>query len=105
AVGISFPAGFPLLYDFAPVAPYPTDANGITMSGGGATTNLFSGTLLAPRGWIGNVNYEIGGEVEVIADPANTVASGGAFPIGTTTLTYTATDANGLQGSRFLLFL
>ncbi|MDB4769232.1 HYR domain-containing protein, partial [Saprospiraceae bacterium] len=99
AVGISFPAGFPLLYDFAPVAPYPTDANGITMSGGGATTNLFSGTLLAPRGWIGNVNYEIGGEVEVIADPANTVASGGAFPIGTTTLTYTATDANGLQGS------
>ena len=99
AIGISLPAGFPLLYDFPPVAAYPTDANGISMSGGSATTTLFAGTLLAPRGWVGNVNYQVGGEVEIIPDPANTVASGGAFPIGTTTLTYTALDAMGNLGS------
>ena len=96
AVGFPPPAGFPFLYDFPPVVNPVADANGVLQVNGGATTNLFAGTFLQPRGWIGNINYNVGGgEIPVRQIDNSGFTSGDCFEIGETVQEWEAEDAQG----------
>ena len=95
AIGFLPPPGFPLMYQFPPVNTPTPDPNGVLQVNNGATTTIFAGTLLRPRGWIGVVNYEIAAITTIVQTDGTGFTTGDCFPIGTTFQEYMATDAEG----------
>ncbi len=68
-----------------------SDTN-ITINTGVGKTYPFGDTY-TPRTWNGTINYSVGGSL--ILNQTAGLASGSTFPVGTTTNTFTATDAAG----------
>lgn len=59
--------------------------------GNGSPGNSFSGSVYNSRTWNGTIDYSIGASINQIVG----LASGNAFPVGTTTNTFVATDNAG----------
>ena len=93
-IGLGNPAvaGFALQYTFPPV-PAPTPNPDLLFTAGGATTTVFGGALLTPRGANVIITYGQPGGVSVVQTTG--VPFGTAFPTGTTLQTFVATDAFG----------
>ena len=76
---------------------FASDAN-IQFKEGSGLEYPFSGSPFTPRVWNGIIHYSLAGAALSVTQTAG-LASGATFPVGTTTNTFSSTDAAGNTGS------
>ncbi|MEM6963967.1 MAG: HYR domain-containing protein [Bacteroidota bacterium] len=72
-----------------------SDSNLSIETGIGRGAPAFTGGIFNPRVWNGNINYTFLAAAPPVITQTAGLASGNSFPIGTTTNSFTATDAQG----------